>query len=135
MRLLKADGDDELSLTKNLRKDVPRYAILSHTWSTDEEDEFTWSDLKHGSGKNKPGYTKIKFCRKQAQTDGLQHFWVDTCCIDKTNHVELSEAITSMFRWYQKAAKCYVYLSDVSTSIDEETQKSDLQNSRWFKRG
>jgi hypothetical protein len=26
--------------------------------------------------------------------------WVDTCCIDKRNAVELSEAINSMFRWY-----------------------------------
>ena len=39
----------------------------------------------------------------------------DTVCIDKSNSQELQEAITSMFSWYQRAAKCYVYLSDVST--------------------
>jgi hypothetical protein len=39
---------------------------------------------------------------------------VNTCCTDKANHTELSEAIASMFRWYRDAAKCYVYLSDVT---------------------
>jgi hypothetical protein len=35
-----------------------------------------------------------------------------------------------MFHWYQNAAKCYVYLSDVST-----TWESAFRASRWFKRG
>ena len=38
----------------------------------------------------------------------------DTCCIDRANHTELSEAIASMFSWYRNAVKCYVYLPDVS---------------------
>jgi len=62
------------------------------------------------------GYGKIQFCGEQARRDGFQYFWVDTCYIDKSNAVELQEAITSMFRWYQNAVKCYVYLSDVSTA-------------------
>ena len=141
MRLLKADSHGKLSLTQNLSKDIPSYAILSHTWATDEEDEVTISDLKNGSGKNKGGFTKIQFCREQAQKDGLAHFWVDTCCIDKANHAELAEAIVSMFRWYHHAEKCYVYLSDVSVGTDDkhhatvETWQSDFQKSRWFTRG
>ena len=43
-------------------------------------------DLQHGSGKSKAGYDKIRFCGEQARRDGLQYFWVDTCCIDKANH-------------------------------------------------
>lgn len=50
------------------------------------------------------------------------------CCIDKTSSSELSEAINSMFRWYQKAAVCYAYLSDVR-------DVSDLSSSAWFARG
>jgi tetratricopeptide (TPR) repeat protein len=38
-----------------------------------------------------------------------------------------------MFRWYQKAIKCYVFLADVCTSEDD--RDSQLQNSRWFTRG
>jgi hypothetical protein len=84
---------------------------------------------------------KIEFCRKQAARDKIQYFWVDTCCIDKANHAELSEAITSMFRWYRDAVKCYVYLSDVSTSTrdntgqTEQAWQSTFRISRWFTRG
>ncbi|TVY12498.1 Vegetative incompatibility protein HET-E-1, partial [Lachnellula arida] len=55
---------------------------------------------------NKAGWRKIQFCAKQVA--------VDTCCIDKKNAVKLSAAINSIFRWYQNAARCYVYLIDVS---------------------
>jgi hypothetical protein len=69
--------------------------------------------LTEGSGKSKAGYQKIRFCGERAAHDGLGYFWVDTCCIDKSNSTELAEAINSMFRWYQNAAKCYVYMLDV----------------------
>jgi len=139
MRLLEIDGSGELSITKDLDRDVPPYAILSHTWGADE-DEVTFNDLKEGSGKAKAGYRKIQFCGQQAQQDSLRYFWVDTCCIDKANHTELSEAITSMFRWYQNAAKCYVYLSDVSTRKRLHGENapewgSAFRSSRWFTRG
>jgi hypothetical protein len=67
--------------------------------------------------KNKASYNKIEFCRKQATSDGLQHFWMGTCCIDKSSSAELTEAInTLVFRWYQNAFKCFVYLTDGLTS-------------------
>lgn len=113
MRLLKLSSLGELSLTKDLIDDRPPYAILSHTWRADDE-EVTFSDLKNGLDRGKIGREKIEFCGKQARKDGLQYFWVDTCCIDQANHSELSEAITSMFQWYRDAVRCYVYLSDVS---------------------
>jgi hypothetical protein len=79
MRLLKYGNRGELCLTKNLVEDIPSYAILSHTWGADD-DEVTFDDLKNGSGKSKAGYTKIRFCGEQARKNGLQYFWVDTCC-------------------------------------------------------
>jgi hypothetical protein len=141
MRLLKFGGRGELSVTKNLSKDIPSYAILSHTWDTDEENEVTFDDIKNGSGKSKAsGYAKIQFCGKQALRDSQQYFWVDTCCIDKANHTEFAEAITSMFRWYRNAARCYVYLSDVTVrerDIDqtERPWEPAFRNSKWFTRG
>jgi hypothetical protein len=140
MRLLKLDGRGEPSLTKDLTKDIPCYAILSHTWGADD-DETTFKDLDNGSGKSKAGYSKIRFCGEQAKRDGLQYFWVDTCCIDKSSSAELQEAITSMFCWYRDAAKCYVYLSDVSARADYKNSQtlpsweSAFRNSRWFTRG
>jgi hypothetical protein len=113
MRLLKLDSHGELGVTKDLFDNIPPYAILSHTWEEDDE-EVTFKDISKGSGKDKAGYRKIQFCRKQAARDGLHYFWVDSCCINKSSSTELLEAINSMFRWYRRAARCYVYLTDVS---------------------
>lgn len=136
MRLLKLGDHGELSLTNDLVDVVEPYAILSHTWGTDEE-EVTFQDLKNGLGRDKIGYHKIEFCATQTRQDGIRYFWVDTCSIDKANHVQLSEAITSMFRWYRSAVKCYVYLSDVEVGEyeDHNSVQTAFRDSRWFKRG
>ncbi|KIM98317.1 hypothetical protein OIDMADRAFT_128425 [Oidiodendron maius Zn] len=141
MRLLELKSHGEFSLTKDLGDNVPPYAILSHTWGEDDEEP-TIQDLMQGIGKNKAGYKKILFCKEQAVRDSLQYIWVDTCCIDKSNSTELAEAINSMFRWYREAAKCYVYLSDVSTLNSSGNDQSSrftwdlaFQESRWFTRG
>jgi len=140
MRLIEIKSSGELSLTKSFTEDIPRYAILSHTWG-DDDDEVTFADFIAGAGLRKAGYRKIEFCRKQAAEDGLQYFWVDTCCIDKSNPAELSEAINSMFSWYRDAVKCYVYLIDVSTrgpgagdSISRSVWRLEFRQSRWFTR-
>jgi hypothetical protein len=143
MRLLQHSDTREFSFTRDLVGDdkIPPYAILSHTWGSDT-DEVTFEDPTNGISKNKAGYEKIRFCGEQARQDSLQYFWIDTCCINKANYTELSQAINSMFRWYQNAAKCYVYLSDVSTTkrkasdqSSKFTWESAFQESRWFKRG
>jgi Heterokaryon incompatibility protein (HET) len=141
MRLLACSNDGHFSLTEFFGHHIPKYAILSHTWGADEVTfkDFTDSEDK---GKSKAGYGKLQFCGARAKHDRLQYFWVDTCCIDKSNSVELQEAINSMFRWYQNAAKCYVYLSDVPTGIEraddqfsKRTRESAFRLSRWFTRG
>jgi hypothetical protein len=102
-----------------------KYAILSHRW---EHQEVSLQQLVAGDVHGKLGHVKIqRFCRLAAEI-GYQHAWVDTCCIDKTSSAELQEAINSMYRWYQEAALCYVYLSDVK-SVE------DLGKSAWFTRG
>jgi hypothetical protein len=142
MRLLEYTNNGELSCTKDFIGDdkVPAYAILSHTWQ--EGQEVTFDDLKNHNRKSKSGYDKIRFCAQQAHRDGLRYFWVDTCCIDKSNHVELQNAINSMFRWYQEAVKCYVYLTDVSFKkrradyeLVEFAWEPAFRESRWFTRG
>ena len=141
MHLLELKSPGEFSLTKDLIDNIPPYVILSHTWGEDDE-EVTFQDLVQDVGKSKAGYRKIRFCEEQAARDGLQYIWVDTCCIDKSNNTELSEAINSMFRWYRQATKCYVYLSDVSTDNSDKNDQSSgfigesaFRKSRWFTRG
>jgi hypothetical protein len=137
MRLLNANSNRGFSLTTYASSIIPSYAILSHTW--EEDEEVTFHDMKSGTGTNKAGYNKLRFCENQAEKDGLKYFWVDTCCIDKSSSAELTEAINSMFLWYRNAAKCYVYLSDVSTSknsqLSEISWESAIRQSKWFTRG
>ncbi|EXU95032.1 HET, NACHT and WD40 domain protein [Metarhizium robertsii] len=143
MRLLEILPNGDLRLTQKLLDDaIPQYAILSHTWG-DESKEVTFEDIVGGSDRGKAGYKKIKFCGNQATQDGLRYFWVDSCCIKKSSDAELSESLNSMFRWYQRAEKCYVYLSDVSTTRKRKTSGGDtlktweqaFRESRWFTRG
>lgn len=135
MRLLRLDQVDRLGLHEFIGKSIPPYAILSHTWGPDNE-EISFKDLTEGTGKDKAGLKKILFCADQAAEDGLEYFWVDTCCIDKSSSAELSEAINSMFRWYYEAAKCYVFLSDVRINIPyQDTLKQPFHKSKWFTRG
>jgi len=135
IRLLKRQSDGSFCLTKPFLGDnPPSYAILSHTW-LDDSEEVTYEDLMGNAGQSKPGYAKIRFCVDQAAKDGLTHSWVDSCCIKKSSDSELSEAINSMFQWYRRAAKCYVYLSDVSTLEGNLQPELALRGSRWFTRG
>ncbi|KAJ4300817.1 hypothetical protein N0V90_002905 [Kalmusia sp. IMI 367209] len=135
------------SMTKNYigNEEIPDYAILSHTWK--DGQEVTFDDLKNTDNakeiddRSSEGYRKLRFCAQQAKRDGLDYFWVDTCCIDKSNSSELQEAINSMFRWYKNAKKCYVYLSDVEYNSSDGNDKSfrrwkpAFRKSRWFTRG
>ncbi|KAK0728901.1 hypothetical protein B0T26DRAFT_673364 [Lasiosphaeria miniovina] len=138
MRLLERDDTGGVRLTEDLPSNnkIPPYAILSHTWG---DGEVLFRDLMDGTGKNKAGYAKIQFCRDQAWRDGLRFFWVDTCCIDKSDSAELQHALNSMFRWYRDAAKCYVYLADVSTCKRDADGNSkwglDFRKCKWFTRG
>jgi hypothetical protein len=138
IRLLQYNNDGDFSLTEFFESNIPEYAILSHRWGA---DEVTFKDLIDGTSQSKAGYGKIQFCGGQARGDGLQYFWVDTCCIDKSSSTELAEAINSMFRWYRDATKCYVYLPDVSRSRSgsadgfNEPWQLTFRRSEWFTRG
>ncbi|KAH8657927.1 heterokaryon incompatibility protein-domain-containing protein, partial [Xylariales sp. PMI_506] len=133
-------------------ENIPVYAILSHTW---QDDEVSFSDMQDWlpndnfvadqpglrrlspTVRSKKGFRKIEYTCRQARNHNLGWAWVDTCCIDKTSSSELTEAINSMFQWYQKAARCYAYLADV-LNLDRAPKKQLEQRimaSRWFTRG
>lgn len=105
---------------------APPYAILSHTWET---EEVLFKDMERVKAaidcndtrtveeiKKKRGFRKIDYVCRQALKDYLEYAWVDTCklaltrllmpanafasgCIDKSSSAELQEAINSMYRW------------------------------------
>jgi hypothetical protein len=123
--LVLVDGDVRLAEHDGLKP--PPYAILSHRWG---DEEVTYDEVQELSCRNKKGYQKVKWCGTRAKEDGYDYFWVDTCCINKTNNTEYAEAINSMFRWYKAAEICYAYLPDVNGPHGKE-----FEDSEWFERG
>ncbi|KAK1831848.1 heterokaryon incompatibility protein-domain-containing protein [Podospora conica] len=115
--------------------DIPRYAILSHTWGPNEP---TFQDFAVPGFRD--AHVKIDGCCDRALKDNYEYVWIDNICIDKSSSAELSEAINSMFAWYAGSGVCYAYLSDTSfdhkTPMDELADPdSDFCRSRWFTRG
>ena len=126
--------------------DETKYAILSHRWIAQEVDYKEMVKLgKMGKDerdeiRQRGGYQKILKTCERAQKDGYGWLWVDTCCIDKRSSAELSEAINSMYRWYENAKVCYAYLQDIHGS-SLPTERDYLRYPKlkgwpeWFSRG
>ena len=108
-----------------------KYAMFSHRWGA-ANDEPSYQHIKDAPNIYEmtapPEIAKLQHFCKIAGENQFRWAWSDTCCIDKTNNVELQESIISMFSWYRLSSVTIVYLSDVT---DEESFK----NSVWFTRG
>ncbi|KAI6042426.1 heterokaryon incompatibility protein-domain-containing protein, partial [Pisolithus marmoratus] len=138
-------AESEFDVLEELDDKTTSYAILSHRWGV----EITYEEMiglmkmeerKRADVRKRDGYQKIIKSCKQARKDGHKWLWIDTCCIDKRSSAELSEAINAMYRWYQNARVCYVYLNDVDESVfptERDNSKFDRSNGwpEWFMRG
>ncbi|KAF5018386.1 hypothetical protein F66182_9637 [Fusarium sp. NRRL 66182] len=116
-------------------REIPRYAILSHVWGS---EEITFEDINSISlddALQHPRYSKLREGCSLANSLKLDYLWIDTCCIDKSSSAELSEAINSMFRWYAESTVCIAFLEDVSLTESADARRNELVNSRWFTRG
>lgn len=131
MRLLHAPSFELCVFTDD---QVPPYAILSHTWA---DEEITFNDLsrlRRHDAREKRGWDKIQKSCAVAKSLALDFIWIDTCCIDKSSSAELSEAINSMFRWYEEARLCIAFLSDWNAATDTPASTT-FRSSSWFTRG
>ncbi|KAK4446180.1 heterokaryon incompatibility protein het-E-1, partial [Podospora aff. communis PSN243] len=139
MRLIHVDDFEMVTVASAEEAAAIEYAILSHTWGDEEVtyQDFISHDPQDRDGSSNKGFNKILACCAQARRDGIQLVWIDTCCIDKTNSVELSEAINSMYSWYWHSTVCYAYLEDVepATHGDNISKSSSFRQARWFSRG
>lgn len=125
MRLIHAPT---LALVEFFEPNVPFYAILSHTW---EDGEVSFQEMGVPSSRQaKQGFTKIKRACETTLSLGLEHIWVDTCCIDKKSSADLTESINSMFEWYRKSFICIVFLGDYGPD-----HSAPLGPCKWFSRG
>ncbi|RYP55894.1 hypothetical protein DL771_012270 [Monosporascus sp. 5C6A] len=116
----------------------PPYAILSHTWDGDTEVTYQdYVDFLAGQGKHpQKNWTKVEKSIEVTvnSKERLKYIWIDTCCIDKSNAAELSEAINSMFKWYARAVSYEMPLIPANLQLTE-TAKNRLRGCRWFTRG
>lgn len=141
MRLINVNT---LKLEEFIGSNVPPYAIPSHRWSS---EELTFKEVsKDRVDRSKEGYAKLKAACEIALSDRqLQWLWIDTCCIDKRSSAELTEAINSMYGWYEQAKVCIVFLQDVEQSISGSKDRRpckpistsgtvEFEESVWFSR-
>ena len=105
------------------------YSILSHRWMFGD-GEIMFADVlsMDSDVKAKAGYPKFAGACTLAKKLNYDFLWIDTCCINRTDSVELGEAINSMYRWYARAKLCIVYLQDVDSL-------GHIPESNWFTRG
>ncbi|KAI4271488.1 MAG: hypothetical protein LQ337_005968 [Flavoplaca oasis] len=124
-------------------EDRPPYAILSHRWAKDPSEEVVFNDMpqfqelssSRGWKKADSAAKLIGACQMVLETtiqDDVRpkYLWIDTVCIKQDSQMELSTAINSMFRIYQEAHFCLVYLADYPTADVQTIGQSD-----WFNRG
>ena len=139
--------DRQTKVLKFHNGEVTPYAILSHRWTDFTEVDYeeivklATMDMEDCNEiRRRLGYKKILDTCEQAGRDGYEWIWVDTCCIDKRSSAELSEAINSMYRWYENSRVCYVYLHDVPGSsfptVQDDARYPDSNGwPEWFSRG
>ncbi|KAM0270864.1 hypothetical protein ACHAQH_009290 [Verticillium albo-atrum] len=138
LRIKPAVNGNPLFSLEFFQDKFPPYAILSHRWGS-ASDEVTFQELKSGdlAARSKKGYAKILACCVRSLDYGLEYAWIDTCCIDKSSSAELSEAINSMYAWYEASTICFAYLDDVPMAgpADLYAIDSPFRKSAWFTRG
>lgn len=116
-----------LELKDFLEGHIPPYAILSHRGGS---EELNFKDvLKKRADKKLKGYQKLLGACRTTADRGIKYLWIDTCCIGKKSSAELSEAINSMYTWYEKANVCFAYLEDIRSLAD-----APFTQSVWFER-
>ncbi|KAG2743238.1 hypothetical protein P692DRAFT_201795091 [Suillus brevipes Sb2] len=110
-----------------------QYAMLSHRWEGREPllQDIQGKSVGDSELDSVGGMTKLRSFCKIAHNAGYSWAWSDTCCIDKTNNVELHESVNSMFVWYHHSALTIVYLSDVPPL----SKSGALTKSAWNTRG
>ena len=94
MRLLHVES---LKFAQFHNDNTPRYVIASHRWCS--EGEATFKDIHKDRNPDSIGYHKVQAFANYIKNyvPSVEWLWIDTCCINKQDAAELSEAINSMF--------------------------------------
>lgn len=77
---------------------------------------------------------KIRSACQVARESGYRLLWIDACCLDRTNRLEMAESVHLTFELAKRANVCYVYLEDVPDEEDPAAEHSRFRGSRWHTR-
>ena len=108
-----------------------RYVMLSHTW---EENEPLFQDVIRIAVfdlAKSPTHDKLKMFCEIVRDAGFNWAWSDMCCINKSDHFVLQEALVAMFKWYEGSAMMIIFLCGVLSAL----QHGALAGSKWNTRG
>ncbi|KAG1865950.1 hypothetical protein F4604DRAFT_1625024 [Suillus subluteus] len=137
------DGEErEDCIREHVKKEL-KYAILSHRWlPEDQEPPYSQmakkpTEVPVGRGR---GWKKLQhFFRTAKDVHNCDFAWSDTCCIDKSNNLEVDESIRSMFRWYRNSHVCIAFLSETANlaafRLQEKGKGGEEAVDAWFERG
>jgi len=121
---------------------APPYAILSNMWGEEEVASPSSAPRLSPTLLSRRKISVIKKTCGLDQNSNIRYAWVDTCCIDKSSSAELSEAINSMFNFYQRPEICYAFISDWAPGWNGLTRPPLGRKRpdgplppRWFARG
>ena len=114
------------TILRQIIQEIVKYVVLSHCWD-ETAGEPSYQNISSGKQRIAQFKKLAQFC-KTSRKLGCRLAWVDTCCIDKMNAAELSEAIHAMYKWYANSFLCIVYLAD-------STSYTDWAHELWFTRG
>ncbi|KAG1740865.1 uncharacterized protein EDB91DRAFT_342521 [Suillus paluster] len=120
--------------TEHITEEVVKFfqcVMLSHRWEGTEPLLHDIKDKDVYELQAAGNIVKLQSFCEIALKAGYHWAWVDSCCIDQTNNVELQTSIDSMFSWYHHSALTAVYLSDVPPS----STSGALAKSAWNTRG
>ena len=137
IRLLDAKRRSLPDREERKRQQQAPYVVISHVW---EEPEVDYNDMASfealsasSAWEKAASAAKLEgACRKVLDYfhGSVAYLWLDTVCINKTDPLELSTSINSMYQWYKRAKICFVYLYDYPSQ-----KVTDFTQSRWFTRG
>ena len=107
-----------------------RYVMLSHKWEDNEPLfhqvlEIAVYDLHKSST-----HDKLQTFCKIVRDAGFNWAWSDTCCINKSDHFVLQEALVAMFKWYQGSALTIVFLRGVRSPSRRGALVGSIWNTR-----
>ena len=108
-------------------KEYYRYATFSHKWEVNEPLFDKVINVVVYELEEFPTHDKLQMFCKIVRDAGFNWAWSDTCCINKSDHFVLQEALVAMFKWYEGSALTIIFLRGVHSL----SRRGDLMRSIW----